>query len=478
MINRPSGFAKTKILATLGPQSSSIRTIKDLIIAGVDGVRLNMSHGSYKFYDNLYENIHTACSELNSPLAILVDLQGPKIRIGELKEPTINIETGNQIEITVKDIKGDEKIISTSYKELVKDAKIGSPIFIDDGLIRLKIKSKSKTSIICDIENGGTLSPRKGMNLPDTRISTPSITEKDFSDLEFVLKHRVDYLALSFVRSKEDIEELKDWLNKKEMPVPVIAKIEKKQAVDDFDAILNEADGIMIARGDLGVELEPQSVPFIQKKIIKRCNEEGKLVITATQMLETMISAPIPSRAEVSDVANAVWDGTDIVMLSGETSIGKYPLTTVRLMNDVILQSEEHPTENRKLNFSIPEDLEENLFDSVFRGISEISKQVKAKAVVVFTYKGRAARKLSKYRPDAKIIAVSNSFNTMNSLSLRWGVTSLYLDKIDKESMAIDRAKKLVLDAGLVNLGDMVIFMSGTPFSDKSRMNWLRFEMV
>jgi len=475
---KPPNFANTKILATLGPSSSSTEIIKDLINAGVDGVRLNMSHGSYDFYDELFENIHTSCSELNSPLAILVDLQGPKIRIGELIRPTINIETGREIEITIDDIEGDEKIISTSYKELVKDAGIGSPILIDDGLIQLKIKSKSKTSIICDIENGGTLSPRKGMNLPGMNLSTPSITKKDYRDLEFVLKHRVEYIALSFVRSAKDVKELKDWLKKNEKQIPVIAKIEKKEAIDDFDSILKAADGIMIARGDLGVELEPQSIPFIQKKIIKRCNEEGKLVITATQMLETMISSPIPTRAEVSDVANAVWDGTDIVMLSGETSIGKFPLKTVRLMNDVILNSEEHPTEKRMLNFSVPAELEENLFDSVFHGISEISKQINAKAVVVFTYKGRAARRLSKYRPDAKIVAISNSFNTMNSLNLRWGVTSLYFENIDKESMAIESAKKLVLDAGLVNLGDMVIFMSGTPFSDKSRMNWLRFEVI
>ena len=478
MINLPSIFAKTKILATLGPQSSSTQTIKNLIEAGVDGVRLNMSHGTYEFYDELFENIHTSCLELNSPLAILVDLQGPKIRIGELIRPTINIETGNQIEITVDDIKGDEKIISTSYKNLVDDAKIGSPILIDDGLIRLKIKSKSKKSILCDIEDGGTLSPRKGMNLPGMKLSTPSITEKDYRDLEFVLKHRVEFIALSFVRSSAEISELKEWLNKRDKQIPVIAKIEKKEAIDDFDAIMNEADGIMIARGDLGVELEPQTVPVIQKKIIKRCNEEGKLVITATQMLESMINSPMPTRAEVSDVANAVWDGTDIVMLSGETSIGKYPLITAKLMNDVILNSENHPSDKIKLNFSIPRNFEENLFDSVFRGIAEISKQVSAKAVVVFTYKGRAARRLSKYRPEAKIIAISNSFDTMNSLNLSWGVTSLYLEKIDKESISIDNAKKIVLDAGLANIGDMVIFMSGTPFSDKSRVNWLRFEVM
>ena len=471
-------MARTKILATLGPQTSSAETIKGLIKSGVDGVRFNMSHGNYDFFTELFENINSVCLELESPLATLIDLQGPKIRIGELIRPTISIETGEQIEITIDDIKGDEKIISTSYKQLIDDAQIESPILINDGLIRLRIREKKKNSIVCDIENGGILSPRKGMNLPGMKLSTPSITEKDYRDLEFVIKHRVDYIALSFVRSSKDLIELKEWLKDKKQNIPVIAKIEKKEAINDFDSILKACEGIMIARGDLGVELSPQEVPFIQKQIIKKCNEEGKLVITATQMLESMIHSPIPTRAEASDVANAVWDGTDVVMLSGETSIGKFPVQSVRMMNEVILNSEKHPVNKSRLDFVIPDNLEENLFDSVFRGISETIKQINAQAVVVFTYKGRAARRLSKYKPAAKIIAISNKFATMNSLCLRWGVTSLFMDKIDKEQIAIEKAKELIMNAGLVNEGDMVIFMAGTPFSEKSRVNWLRFEVM
>lgn len=473
-----SVFAKTKILATLGPQTSSVDKLKDLIKAGVDGVRFNMSHGNYDFFTELFENINIACLELESPLTTLIDIQGPKIRIGELIRPTISIETGEQIEITIDDIKGDEKIISTSYKKLIDDAQIGVPILINDGLIRLRIKEKKDKSIICDIEIGGILSPRKGMNLPGMKLSTPSITEKDYHDLEFIIKHRVDYIALSFVRSSKDLIELKEWLKEKKQNIPVIAKIEKKEAIDDFDSILKVSDGIMIARGDLGVELSPQEVPFIQKQIIKKCNEEGKLVITATQMLESMIHSPMPTRAEASDVANAVWDGTDVVMLSGETSIGEFPVQAVQLMNEVILNSEKHPVNKSGLNFVIPDNLEENLFDSVFRGISEICKQINAQAIVVFTYKGRGARRLSKYKPDAKIIAISDRFATMNSLCIRWGVVSLFMNKIDKEHLAIDKAKEMILNAGLVNEGDMVIFMSGTPFSDKSRVNWLRFEVM
>ena len=324
---KQDSIAKTKILATLGPATHDVEAIKQLILAGVDGVRLNLSHGTYDFFEEIFNSIHTACLEENSPLAVLVDVQGPKIRIGELEQPSINLVTGNSIEITIEDIKGNEQIISTSYKQLVDDAKIGDPILINDGLIRLKVIQKKSKSLVCEIVNGGVLTPKKGMNLPGMNLSTPSITEKDFNDLEFVLKHRVDYIALSFVRSANDVFELKNWLAAKGKTMPVIAKIEKKEAVDNLTEIINASDGVMVARGDLGVELPPQEVPVLQKSIIKQCNALGKLVITATQMLESMINSPIPTRAEASDVANAVWDGTDVVMLSAETSVGKFPIS-------------------------------------------------------------------------------------------------------------------------------------------------------
>lgn len=469
---------KTKILATLGPKSSDVESIKQLITAGVNAVRLNMSHGSYDFYSSLFENIHTVRTELNSPLAILADLQGPKIRIGELAEPEIEIFSGERIEITVDDIIGNNKIISTSYKSLSKDADIGDLILINDGLIRLKIISKKEKSVECEIENGGILSLRKGMNLPGMKLSTPALTDKDFEDLNFLMSKSVDYIALSFVRKPEDIFQLKDWLNKKEKSIPVIAKIEKKEAIDSFDSILNVADGIMVARGDLGVEASPARVPVIQKEIIKRCNENGKLVITATQMLESMITSPIPTRAEAADVANAVWDGTDVVMLSGETSVGKYPIETVKMMNEIITNAEQHFNLNENIKFQVPEALEENLFDSVLKGITSVAEQIKATAIVVFTYKGRAARGLAKFRPSAKIIAISDSFETMNNLCLRWGVNSLYINKIDKQHAAINEAKELILKSGLVNKGDLVIFLSRAPLSEKGRSDFLHFEVL
>jgi pyruvate kinase len=475
---KQDSIAKTKILATLGPATHDVEAIKQLILAGVDGLRLNLSHGTYDFFEKIFNSIHTACLEENSPLAVLVDVQGPKIRIGELAQPSINLITGNSIEITIEDIKGNEQIISTSYKQLVDDAKIGDPILINDGLVRLKVIQKKSKSLVCEIVNGGVLTPKKGMNLPGMNLSTPSITEKDFNDLEFVLKHRVDYIALSFVRSANDVFELKNWLAAKGKTMPVIAKIEKKEAVDKLTEIINAADGVMVARGDLGVELPPQEVPVLQKSIIKQCNALGKLVITATQMLESMINSPIPTRAEASDVANAVWDGTDVVMLSAETSIGNFPFRTVQMMNDIIIKAEQHYEDRTKNYFIKPDTLQENLFDSVGKAIVEISKQINAQAIVVFTFEGRTARIISKYRPDSKIIAISNSFGTMNNLCLRWGVTSVFSEKIDKEHIAIEDAKELILNAGLVAKGDLIIFTAGAPYSEKSRANWLRFEVI
>jgi pyruvate kinase len=379
-------FTKTKILCTLGPSTYTSNDIKKLILAGMDGVRLNFSHGDYDFYRKVFDNINKACIDEKTPLAVLVDLQGPKIRIGELAQPEIEISTGEKIEITTANIKGDKKRISTSYKYLADDAQIGDQVLINDGLIRLRILEKKNSSVICFVENGGILKPRKGMNLPGMKLSTPSITEKDFRDLEFVLQHRVDYIALSFVRSASDITVLKEWLKNKNCEKPIIAKIEKKEAVEDFDNILDVADGIMIARGDLGVEVPPQDVPVIQKDIIKKCNSIGKLVITATQMLESMIDNPVPTRAEASDVANAVWDGTDVIMLSGETSIGKYPLKAVQLMNDIARSAEDHLHLLPEESLKIPVVTEENLFDSVGRAVTSISRQVNASAISCFYF--------------------------------------------------------------------------------------------
>lgn len=471
-------FAKTKILCTLGPSTQSSSQIKKLLRAGMDGVRLNFSHGNYVFFGNVYEEVNKTCVAEETPLAILIDLQGPKIRIGELAQAEIEIFEGSQIEITTDDLLGNEKIISTSYKSLPKDAAIGNKILIDDGLIKLEVIGKKEKSLICLIKAGGILKPKKGMNLPGMKLSTESFTEKDKNDIAFALKHRVDFIALSFVRSADDVLKLREWLKKQNAIRPIIAKIEKKEAIDNFDDILAVSDGIMIARGDLGVELPAQDVPVFQKEIIKKCNSVGKLVITATQMLESMIHNPVPTRAEASDVANAVWDGTDAVMLSGETSVGKYPVEAVKIMNDIIRNAEKKISNYHRYAFDIPKSIEDNLFDSVGRAITNISDQIKANAIVAFTTEGRTARNLSKFRPTAKIISFTNKFETMNNLNLYWGVASVFSEHIDKEHMAIEEAKKRIKESGHLNSGDLVIFTAGAPYSEKSRANWMRFEII
>ncbi len=471
-------FAKTKILCTLGPATSTKTEIKKLMEYGMDGVRLNFSHGDYEFYEKLFLEIDQSCIEERSPLAVLLDLQGPKIRIGELAVPEIEIKTGDSIEITTEKIAGTAERISTSYSQLPQDAQVGDIILIDDGLLKLKITRKNDKSVFCVIENGGILKPKKGMNLPGMNLSTPSVTEKDLRDLEFALGHRVDFVALSFVRQEKDITELRAWMKERGYNIPIIAKIEKKEAVDNFEEILKAADGIMVARGDLGVEMEAHEVPIVQKNIIRRCNEVGKIVITATQMLESMIHNPVPTRAEASDVANAVWDGTDVVMLSGETSVGKYAPRAVEIMNNIIKNSERNIPLTHTVDYEIPPSLSENLFDSFSRAICQMADQVNASAIVVFTSKGRTAVSLSKFRPKARIIALSDSFETMNLLCLKWGVTSVFFKDITKGYEVVDDAKKLILQSENVKKGEIVIFTAGAPFSEKSRVNWLKFEAL
>jgi len=468
-------FARTKILATLGPATSSREMIGKLMEAGVDGVRLNFSHGNFTFFENLFAEIRAAREAENYPLATLIDLQGPKIRVGELASPEIELKDGATIEITANDVAGTEKLISTSYKSLPQDAKVNDVILIDDGLLRLRVISRKKKSVVCVIEEGGILKPRKGMNLPGMKLSTPALTEADMRNLEFALKFDINYIALSFVRSEKDIIQLKEWLAKRKKFIPVIAKIEKKEAVDNFDRILKYADGIMVARGDLGVEMEAHLVPIVQKKIIRACNRVGKPVITATQMLESMVHNPIPTRAEASDVANAVWDGTDVVMLSAETSVGKFPVNAVKIMNNIIRGAEGAESHTDPVDYLIPAQRNENLFDSYCKAIVSISRQTSAKDIVVFTHKGRTAERISKYRPAARIIALSDNASTMNSLSLSWGVLPVFCNSINHQAEAIKAAKKLVVKSGNAVKGDIIIVAAGAPITDQNRINWLKF---
>lgn len=467
----------TKILATIGPATDSKEKIIELIRAGIDGVRLNFSHGGHDYYDQVFKNVNDACVATSEPIAILVDLQGPKIRVGELLLPEYELKENDHLEITMEDIVGTKERFSCSYKGLVNDAKIGDNIYIDDGLIKLLVVSIDADSIFCVVLEGGTLKPRKGMNLPGMELSLPSLSKKDYEDLDFALHHRVDFIALSFVRKAIDIVELRNYLSGKGYDKNIIAKIEKPEAVLNFDEILEVSDGIMIARGDLGVELPPQEVPVIQKSIIRKCNKRGKMVITATQMLESMIQNAVPTRAETSDVANAVWDGTDVVMLSGETSVGEYPVETVTMMNNILTETELHMylVEVDRKDPIASTTVEENIFDSVGRALSDMAVQLNAEAVVSFTRRGRMARAMSKFRPSTRIVAMSDNFEVMNALRLIWGIIPVYFEEVTDESTAIKIATKILKDKDLVREGSTVIFTSGAPIDEMGKDIWIRF---
>lgn len=471
-------FAKTKILVTVGPASDKKEILEAMIDAGADGFRLNFSHGNHQYFEHIFNLINDICIEKSLPIPILIDLQGPKIRIGDLTEPEVEIHSGDLLEITVNEILGTKEKISTSYKNLIEDSQIGNMILIDDGLIKLQITEKTKDSVICKIIDGGILKPKKGMNLPGMKLSTPSVTKKDFADLEFALKHRVDFIALSFVRKPEDIVSLRKWLEDKGYRIPIIAKIEKEEAVNNFENILEASDGIMIARGDLGVEMGSQVVPIIQKKIIRRCNEVGKLVITATQMLESMIHNPVPTRAEASDIANAVWDGTDVVMLSGETSVGNYPIEAVKVMNKILLTTEAESGMRKNVNYYIPEDIFENMIDASGAAVVKASEQLKASAIVIFTHFGIKASIVSKFRPEAKLFAISDKFETLNTLNLHWGIKPFFLDRIRDEENAISNSLNLLKEKNLIKKGDVIVFTAGEPMKDKGRRTWMRMVVV
>jgi pyruvate kinase len=345
-------------------------------------------------------------------------------------------------------------------------------------LIKLEVFEKGEKSLICKIIEGGILRPNKGMNLPGMQLTTDAFTEKDRRDMEFAFKHRIDYVALSFVRKPDDIIKLRQWMNEKGYKKQIVAKIEKPEAVDNFEEILNVSDAIMVARGDLGVELGPYQIPIIQKKIIRRCNEVGKLVITATQMLESMIVNPTPTRAESTDVANAVLDGSDVVMLSGETASGKYPVESVKTMRNLILKTESQDQFKHQINWEIPDDLADNIFDSTSRGFVNISNQIDADALVVFTHEGRKAKNLSKFNPNAHIYAFSDSFETLNDLNLHKGIEPFYIEDIMDENFYIEKATEILKKNNIISKGNLIIFTAGAPLSDVDRKNWIRFLLV
>ncbi len=472
-------FRHTKIVATVGPASAGEEILSALLEAGVSVFRLNFSHGNLQDKAILIKRIRELSRQRLNAIAIMGDLQGPKIRVNLFRNGSMKLTAGTEVTITSRDILGGDGLIPTTYKELPQDVHPGDQILLDDGLMELEVLDVDNSDVRCKVRYGGLLKDRKGINLPGVDISAPSLTEKDRQDLDFCIDQKIDYLALSFVRRSTEVLELQALLKQNESQLKVISKIEKPEAVNNFDAILKVSDGIMVARGDLGVEIQPEKVPLIQKDIIRKCNLAGKPVITATQMLESMINNPRPTRAETSDVANAILDGTDAIMLSAETASGQYPVEAVLLMDRIAKDIEANSTLRIK-NISPAGDNKGffNLSESIGHAASQICIQVGAKAILAFTQTGNTAALVAKYRPAVPIYAVTPSLTVRRQLALLSGVQSLLVDSQRDTESQIKWVEKRVLEAGVLQKGDVVVITMGSPVSTLGTTNLLKVHQL
>lgn len=467
---------KAKIICTLGPASSTKAVIFSLIRNGMDVARLNFSHGDHKSHKKTIKLIREGAEKYRRPIAILQDLQGIKIRVGLIKGGSVFLKKGSEIFVSPGEGLGDGKRIYISYPGLLHDAKEGDKILVDDGLIQLEVITKLQGEIKTKVIEGGTLKDRKGVNLP-FRISTPAFTHKDSIDLDFGLKMGVDYVALSFVRTVSDIKKVKNWLRKKKATIPLIAKIEKPEAITNIEGILNEIDGIMIARGDLGVEIAPEEVPIMQKRLIELSNRKGRIVITATQMLESMKEHMRPTRAEATDVANAVIDGSDALMLSGETASGEYPLESLRMMNRIIEYTEgQYPAalSSFKIQDFRPAGFSEAVADAACRAAEDI----KARFIIAFTHSGFTAKLVSKFRPRAPIIAYTPGGDVRRRMSIYWGVYPKLLRPLSSTDEMIREVERSLLSERLARKGDRIVITASTPILGYGKTNLLKLHTI
>jgi pyruvate kinase len=458
---------KTKIVATIGPASSTRPMLEKLVEAGMNVARLNFSHGSYETHVEVIRAIRSISRTLSRPVGILLDLQGPKIRVGQLEggEP-VRLKRNQPFAITNREVVGTAEMVSTTYQQLVNDVRKGDTILLDDGLIRLQVEKCRRHTVACRVVNGGWLKEKKGINLPGVPVSAPSLTEKDRRDVNFGIKNGVDFFALSFVRAADDLRQIKSILTRQGAAIPVIAKIEKPEAVDNLEAILDVADGVMVARGDLGVELRPEQVPTIQKRIIHTATSRNKPVITATQMLETMSTNPIPTRAEASDVANAIIDGTDAVMLSGETASGRYPIKAVRMMVRIAREAESSPFMGYNIHYDRdPADL---VTHAVAQSAVNILHEIDGRCIVAFSVSGKTSKQISKQRPFAPVYAFTSSQATYNRLSLLWGITPMYIPEIDGARRLIASSENLLMEKKRVAQDDLIVLVIGMGLKEGS----------
>lgn len=474
---------RTKIVCTIGPASESEERLEQLMRAGMNVARLNFSHGTHEQHAIIIERVREISARLGCSIAILQDLQGPKIRTGSLEGgKSVMLVDGAEVTITTRLVVGNARLISTTYQALPQDVKVGDRILLDDGLMELRVLSVNETDVQCEVVHGGMLKEHKGINLPGVAVSAPALTEKDRNDLRFGVLHNVDYVALSFVRQPQDVLEAKQLIRQLQAEVgevrsqgtiPLIAKLEKPEAVARLDEILDVTDGVMVARGDLGVEMAPEKVPLIQKRIIARCNDLGLPVITATQMLESMMTNPRPTRAEANDVANAVLDGTDAVMLSGETAAGAYPIEAVQMMVRIAVETE---TDNRTARQ--PQCKRLTQAHAVSHAARALSEEASVQAIVVFTRTGASAHLISKDRPRTSIIAYTPSERVYHQLALWWGVWPHRFEMQGTTEDLIAVVDQRLQDEKLVQRGEHVVIMGGLPIASQARTNFVKLQRV
>jgi pyruvate kinase len=469
---------KTKIVATLGPASSDKEILRQMFEAGVNVCRLNFSHGAYEDHAAVVKTIRELNDETGLNVAILADLQGPKIRTNEMENNGVELINGSEVLIVTEKVLGTAQKFSINYADLPKDVTPGERILLDDGKLALEvISSDGSKEIKVKVIHGGILSSKKGVNFPNTKISMPSLTSKDLLDLQFALEQDVDWVGLSFVRSARDIIELKHIIAGEKRKAKVIAKIEKPEAIDDIDAIIKESDGLMVARGDLGVEIPYQNVPIIQKMLISKCITNAKPIIVATQMMESMITNISPTRAEVNDVANAVLDGADAVMLSGETSVGKHPVEVIKTMSNIVREMENFEGIYNKEE--LPErDQSRFITDSICFNACRLSQRVESNAILTMSFSGYTAYKIASQRPKAPIFVFTSNKNILTQLNLVWGVRAFYYDKHISTDHTIADIKYLLKKEGLLAQGDLVINVASIPLEDRGSSNMLKLSYV
>lgn len=461
---------KTKIICTIGPSSNTPEQLKRLIANGMDIARINFSHGTHETHLETINTIKKVREELNIPIAILLDTKGPEIRTKLLEnDEKVELEAGQTFTLTINDIVGNKDRVAVTYEDLTKDVVAGNTILIDDGLIELLVREVTATDVICEVINGGTLSNRKGVNIPSVSINLPAITEKDKEDIIFGIKQEVDFIAASFVRNAGAVREIRQILDDHKADIAIISKIENEEGIQNIDEIIEESDGIMVARGDLGVEVPIQSVPKMQKDIIKKCNDAFKPVITATQMLDSMIRNPRPTRAEATDVANAIYDGTDAIMLSGETAMGMYPVESVRMMANIARETEAN-LDYKKIIEEKAEQCTRGISSAICYSSVATAMNLDSKVIVASSFSGYTTRILSKFRPDAKIVGLSPKDETLRKMQIFWGVTPIKTQEETDTDKLLDTAVKTAVELGFVEKDDTVVLTAGVPAGATTNM--------